>query len=178
MKLKFGVIIIICIVCYMAYYHNKSLNKDEFIIIEKEFGNYKIPSDWEENSEHSTRTKFFYVKKGDGKKERPNNISVNVGKNNYSKDDHEKFKIAILNQLSIQMSKIKDVVINANGSTTNNEYIVYTFYIYEKSNNIITTQYYIVGNYKYVLVHETTFGASDETDNVARNIVNTFKWKE
>lgn len=57
-----------------------------------------------------------------------------------------------------------------------NGYIVYTFSIKDKDNT--TTQYYIVGDYQYVLVHENTFGDSTETDSVAQKIIDTFKWKE
>ena len=42
----------------------------------------------------------------------------------------------------------------------------------------IRDRYYIVGDYKYVLIHETTFGDSNETDSAAQKIIDTFKWKE
>ena len=84
--------------------------------------------------------------------------------------------MAILKQLSMQIGRNEDVKLNANGSNTKNGYLVYTFSI--KDGNTTTTQYYIVGDYKYVLVHETTFGNSTETDNAAQKIIDTFKWKE
>ena len=42
-----------------------------------------------------------------------------------------------------------------------------------ESNTITAT---VIGNYKYVLVHETVFGESEETDNAAKEIVNSFEW--
>jgi len=84
--------------------------------------------------------------------------------------------MAILNQLSMQIGGDENVELNANGSNTKNGYVVYTFSIKDQDNT--TTQYYIVGDYKYILVHETTYGDSTETDSAAQKIIDTFKWKE
>ena len=130
-------------------------------LIEKDFGTYEIPVDWIESVAHSTNDKFFYVKEGTNK---------------YPADEHEKFRSAILNQLSMQIGGDENVELNANGSNTKNGYVVYTFNIKDKDTT--TTQYYIVGDYKYVLIHETTFGDSNETDSAAQKIIDTFKWKE
>lgn len=145
-------------------------------IFNKEFGSYKVPEDWVESKEHSTDSKFFYVLKGQEQAEKPNNISINVGENKYSKDEHGKFRIAILNQLSMQVAGYEGVDIKANGTTTDNGYIVYTFIIKDEIEDITTKQYYIIDDYKYVLIHETVFGQSQETDNAAIEMVNTFKW--
>ena len=148
------------------------------IYIIKIFGSYKILENWVESEEHSTRSKFFYVKQGQEQYEMPNNISVNTGTNKYAEKEHEKFRTAILNQIAMQIGNSEDIKINANGSNTENVYIVYTFSIQEP--DVETIQHYIVGDYKYVLVHETIFDNTEkeETDNVAKEIINTFKWKE
>jgi hypothetical protein len=145
-------------------------------LIEKDFGTYEIPVDWIESVAHSTNDKFFYVKEGQENENRPDNISVNEGTNKYPADEHEKFRSAILNQLSMQIGGDENVELNANGSNTKNGYVVYTFNIKDKDTT--PTQYYIVGDYKYVLIHETTFGDSNETDSAAQKIIDTFKWKE
>lgn len=145
-------------------------------LIEKDFGTYEIPVDWIESVAHSTNDKFFYVKEGQENENRPDNISVNEGTNKYPADEHEKFRSAILNQLSMQIGGDENVEVTANGSNTKNGYVVYTFNIKDQDNT--TTQYYIVGDYKYILVHETTFGDSAETDSAAQKIIDTFKWKE
>lgn len=155
---------------------NNMLENIPGTLIEKDFGTYEIPADWVESVAHSANSKFFYVKEGEENENRPNNISVNEGTNKYSESEHEKFRMAILKQLSMQIGRNEDVKLNANGSNTKNGYLVYTFSI--KDGNTTTTQYYIVGDYKYVLVHETTFGNSTETDNAAQKIIDTFKWKE
>ncbi len=155
---------------------NNMLENIPGTLIEKDFGTYEIPADWIESEAHSTNNKFFYVKEGQENDNRPNNISVNEGTNKYAASEHEKFRMAILNQLSMQIGGDENVELNANGSNTKNGYVVYTFSIKDQDNT--TTQYYIVGDYKYILVHETTYGDSTETDSAAQKIIDTFKWKE
>lgn len=155
---------------------NNMLENIQGTLIEKDFGTYEIPADWIESEAHSTNNKFFYVKEGQENDNRPNNISVNEGTNKYAASEHEKFRMAILNQLSMQIGGDENVELNANGSNTKNGYVVYTFSIKDQDNT--TTQYYIVGDYKYILVHETTYGDSTETDSAAQKIIDTFKWKE
>ena len=186
-----GIIIIVIVIIGIIYYwQNKETNKTELNnqenlvnlneenLYNKNFGSYTILDGWIENKEHSTRNKFFYVKKGQEQYETPNNISVNVGTNKYAENEHEKFKTAILNQLSMQIGNSQDITINATGSNTENGYILYTFSVHEPE--VETIQYYIVGDYKYVLVHETIFDndGKNETDNAAKEIINSFKWKE
>lgn len=145
--------------------------------INKDFGSYSIPESWTEVKDKLSSNKYFYVLKGQENNKKTNNISINAGKNNYAKADHEKFKNSILNQLSMQVAGKEGIKINANGSTTDNGEILYTFIIKDEKNNTTTTQYYIVEDYKYILIHETTFGGSKETDDTARYIVNSFRWK-
>lgn len=145
-------------------------------IFKKEFGSYELPKNWVESKEHSTKNKFFYVLKDHEQDELPNNISINSGTNKYPKKEHEKFRIAILNQLSLQTKNKNGININANGFTTDTGEIVYTFII--KESDVTTTQYYMVGNYEYILIQETIFEDSEETDVAAKHIVNSFKWKE
>ena len=147
-------------------------------IYNKSFGSYRVIDDWVEAKNHTTKSKFFYVKSGDENEKMPNNISVNQGKNSYLASEHENFRKAILAQLSMQIGKQEGININANGSTTENGYILYTFVISDEEKDTTTTQYYIIGDYKYVLVHETVYGTSSEADEVAKEIVNSFKWKE
>ena len=146
------------------------------LFFNKDFGSYELPKNWVESKEHSTKEKFFYVLKGQEKDKQPNNISVNAGTNRYLKTEHEQFRKAILNQLLLQVRNQKGVEVNANGSTTDNGEIVYAFIT--KNNNVITTQYYIVGDYKYILIQETLFEESEETEKATNNIINSFIWKE
>ncbi len=183
-------IIVIIIIIILGYFSIQQFNliKSELenktddqsteneTIFNKEFGSYKLPKDWIESKEHSTKEKLFYVLKGQEKDRQPNNISINVGKNRYPKTEHEQFRKAILNQLLIQVRNQKGVEVNANGSTTDNGEIVYAFIT--KNNDVITTQYYIVGDYKYILIQETLFEESEETKEATKSIIDSFKWKE
>ena len=182
------IILVILIVAAIYYMQNKTneettntpmaSNIEDKNLYNKNFGSYKILENWVQSREHSTGSKFLYVKRGQEQEQSPNNVSINAGTNKYAQSEHEKFKTAILNQLSMQIGNAEDVTLNASGSYTDNGYILYTFIIQDPG--IETTQYYIVGDYKYVLVQETVFNQDEkeETDNLAREIVNTFKWKE
>jgi len=152
---------------------------NEDITYHKSFGSYRIPKNWIESTKYSTKDKFFYVAEGTEEDPLPNNISVNVGKNKYSSEQHMKFRDAILNQLVMQLPK--DVILNGNGSYTANDYVLYTFTfsITEGDTTLSATQYYIVADYKYVMVYETAFtDNTEEVDIVAKSIVDTFKWSE
>lgn len=155
----------------------KSMGNVEEKTYIKDFGSYAILNGWEESKSHSSKNKFFYIAQGTEDIEKPNNISIHVGNNQYSISEHEKFKEVILTQLSIQISASTDTNLNASGSHTENGYILYTFVIHEETEDITTTQYYIVGDYQYALIHETVFDNAEETDRVAKRMVNTFKWK-
>lgn len=157
---------------------NITISSDE-TLYEKDFGSYIVANNWIESQSHSTTNKFFYIKNQTvEEEERPNNISINMGTNKYSSEEHEKFKTAILNQLSMQISNSNNLNINANGSyTKDNNYVVYEFDIYEEKENITTKQFYIVGDYKYVLIHETIYDQTDkDIDIVAKKMVDSFKW--
>lgn len=158
---------------------NITISSDETLYT-KDFGSYIVANNWIKSQSHSTANKFFYIKDQKAEnEEKPNNISINMGTNKYSSEEHEKFKTAILKQLSMQISNSNDLKINANGSyTEDNNYVVYEFDIYEEKENVTTKQFYIVGDYKYILVHETIYDQTDkDIDNVAKKMVDSFKWK-
>lgn len=152
---------------------------NESVTYQKSFGSYTMPKNWIESIKYSTTDKFFYIEDGTEEDPLPNNISVNVGKNKYSSEQHMKFRDAILNQLVMQLPK--DTTLNGNGSFTANDYVLYTFTfsITEGDTTLSATQYYIVGDYQYVMVYETAFtDDTEEVDAVAKNIVDTFKWEK
>ena len=67
---------------------------------------------------------------------------------------------------------------NSSGSTTKHGYTLYTFIL--KSNDSTATQYYIVGEKKYVMIYETVWADKDgtEADEVAHQMIDTFKWND
>lgn len=145
----------------------------------KSFGTYTVPTGWIESTKYSTSGKFFYVADGTEDQQLPNNISVNMGTNKYSADDHILFRQAIVNQLVMQLPK--DTQLNGSGSFTANDYVLYTFTfsITENDTTLNATQYYIVGDKKYVMVYESVYdGNTEEVDAIAKNIVDTFQWSE
>ncbi len=144
-------------------------------IVNESFGTYRIDN-LVKRSDHSTTSKVFYVLEKDKYKDLPDNISVEVGKNYYKESDHIRFKTAIQSQLYNQVGRTAKIV--GTGIDTSKGNIVYKFFITKTSDNTEVTQYYIVGDYKYVLVHETNFSKDPNLDIAAYNIVDTFEWKE
>ena len=160
----------------ISEYNSLLSNMSGGVAYTKEFGTYTIDSSWEEDITHSTNEEFFYVKVGTENLENNNNISVKEENNSYSASNHINFKNGILSQLSSELSE--NDTINANAFTSDNGYTVYEFEIHDGDANIITNKYYIIGDYKHILVNETIYSDSEEADSIAREIVDTFKWND
>ncbi len=166
--------------------------------VEKDFGTYEVPDGFVETAAYEAYSrrqagKWFYVSQADEKRLTPsrnqfvNNISVNMGDCPYSVEEHETFRYAILQQLMMQVQFFMTQVANyeageltGNGSYTDAGDILYTFTDSYKIDGIAetTTQYYIVGNQKFVLVHETARGDTEETDRAALRIAESFRWAD
>lgn len=145
----------------------------------KDFGTYTIDSSWEEYLNQSADNEFFYVKVGTNSLEKQNNIFVKEETNSYSESNHINLKNWILSQLSNELSE--NDTINANAFTSDNGYTVYEFEIHNGVENVTNNKYYIIGDYKHILVNETVYTDSEnvgDVDDIAREIVNTFKWND
>jgi hypothetical protein len=141
--------------------------------IKIEYGTYKIDK-LVKNAEHSTSAQTFYTLKEDKNKELPDNIGVSTGTNYYKKENHEEFKNAILQQLGMQSSLFD--TLNSSGFTTEKGNIAYKFIM--KNDKATATQYYIVGDNKFILIYETNYTGNPELDKETEYIVNTFEWNE
>ena len=140
------------------------------------YGKYQIPNNAVIRKDHSSSRKLFFVKNKDLRNKMPNNISVEGGTNRYSKEDHMQFKSAIQSQLYMQASRFSSKITGSGTKTKNG----YTLYIFNMENSgSITKQYYIVGDYKYILVHETILNGTEdkELDNIAKYIIDSFIWE-
>lgn len=138
------------------------------------FGTYRIDGLVKRN-DHSTPNKTFYSLEKDKYKSRPDNISVEVGTNKYPKEQFLAFKTAIQLQLYSQVGR--DATIIGNGITTTKGNNVLKFIIKKQNDTTEVTQYYIIGDYKYVLVYETNFSKNTDLNVATYNIVDTFEWK-
>ncbi|MBQ9019250.1 MAG: hypothetical protein IJ097_02930 [Bacilli bacterium] len=150
---------------------NLNIRKD---VVKTSYGTYRIDN-LVARADHSTKDKVFYTLEKDKNAKLPDNISVNMGTNRYRKEDHVLFRKAIQQQLLMQIGK--DASLNGIGLTTTKNNIVYKFVITKKDDKTEITQFYIIGDYKYVLVHETNFSKNPSLNTAAYNIVDTFEWK-
>ena len=116
---------------------------------------------------------IFYIEEGHENDEKPDNISVHVGKNKYSLDEHEQFRDAIVQQILMQLDGI-EAQLNGDGTYTEQGDLLYIFTIDE--GDIVTTQYYIVKDYGFCLIQLTNFSGSETTEQAARDMVDSFVW--
>ena len=85
----------------------------------------------------STDSQIFYIEKGHENDEKPDNISIHVGKNKYSLDKHEQFGDAIVQQILMWLNDI-EAQLNGDGTYTEQGYLLYIFTIDE--GDIVTTE--------------------------------------
>ncbi len=136
-------------------------------------GSYTVPDGWVKSDEHSSANMVFYVEEGHEEDELPDNISISVGANRYSAEEHTKFKDAIMKQLQMQLNGT-DAQLEGSGSNTEQGNVVYTFTIDDGA--AVTKQYYIVKDYEFCLVQLTNFTGSDSAYQAAQTIVDSFVW--
>ena len=154
----------------------KQQKQDDRVV--QKFGSYSLPEDWYEYEELSNSEKVFYVKGEVDSKSPPSNISVEVGINKYATSEHADFRQAILAQYSAQIPSASGIVIEGSGTNTDNGDVLYIFTLTEDA--CVTTQYYVVGEYKFFLVHATDFLDEDVMDvsEAADLIAKSFEWPE
>ncbi|MDD3221226.1 MAG: hypothetical protein EOM34_05620 [Clostridia bacterium] len=147
-------------------------------VYQKNFGSYKVAEGWVESQKHSSDGQYFYVQEGHEDDEQPDNIAIRAGSNRYAIDDHASFKDAIMTQIMQQLDGVEGVTLTGDGSYTAQDYVLYTFTIDESDTGIKTVQYYIVGDYKYCLIHSTNFTGEAAVDEVAKQMCDSFIWEE
>lgn len=139
-------------------------------------GSYTVPDGWVVASDHSTDEKIFYVEDGHEHDSRPDNISINVGKNRYAADESEDFKDAIMRQLAIQIGN-SDAQLDGYGSTTDAGDVEYVFTITDDDGSV-TKQYYIVGDRRFCLIQLSNYTGSDAADDAAAEMADSFVWDD
>ena len=178
---KILIVLAVCLLFTGCTINRKTINRNinNNVTVSSEittgYGSFKIPDTWIKRDDHSTASKYFFANKND-KNDPPNNISVECLPNSYAAEQHIEFRTAIQYQLMEQASAY-GYTLTSSGSTSNTGNIVYTFNLEGDGQKIV--QHYIVGERKYVLVHETIWdGKPEDTEEAGRLIVNTFKWKK
>lgn len=140
-------------------------------------GEYDVPDGWVKSETYSNARQIFYVEEGKEDSTQPDNISINVGENKYSAEEHTKFKDAILRQIMMQIQG-QDVELDGTGTHTEQDYVVYIFTITEKESGIVTKQYYIVDDYRFCLIQLTNFTGSEAADEAAQQMMDSFVWDD
>lgn len=136
-------------------------------------GTYTVPDGWVRLERYSTSDKIFYAQEGHEDDDLPDNISIEVGTNRYSADEHMQFRDAIMRQLAAQLQDL-DAGLIGEGAFTEQEYVVYIFTIREE--DAVTKQYYIVDDRRFCLIHVTNFTGSESVYEAAQVMADSFVW--
>jgi len=146
--------------------------------VTKAFGSFVLPSDWVELAGMSRNGKYFYSHSSARNSAPTTNISIEMGTNRYTQDQAQEFGQAILRQLVMQTGGT--MKINASGTNTEQNYLLLVFTMEDQNPHITTSQYYIVGDRRHILIHLTDFHDENMANagEIARMIVNSFKWTE
>lgn len=145
----------------------------EGMVYTKAFGGYTVPEGWEESSQYSAGGKYFYLPADQKDAEYPDNVSVETGTNRYAAEEHEQFREAVMSQLMAQLQGV-DAELLGDGTFTNAGDVLYVFTIQEP--DVVTRQYYVVGDQKYCLIHLTNYTGGQEADDAARLMAESFRW--
>jgi hypothetical protein len=148
---------------------------DSGTAISKSFGSFSLPDDWVELTRYSRNGKYFYSHQSEADNSIMTNISIELGRNPYALDDHMTFRYAILRQLLMQAGNAQ---VSGSGTYTKHDDPLYIFVIESKEDNVTTTQFYIVGNKKHILIHLTDFHNENITnaEEIARMMADSFIW--
>ena len=175
-----GMKIFLFFILLNSIYSQENDIKNEIIsrTITKSFGSFSIPNEWVEITRYSRNGKYFYSHQSESIGSNMTNISIEIGSNPYELDNHPSFRGAILMQMLMQAKTIGADFSPSHVGTTKGGYPFYGFTIDEKDKNITTTQFYICGNKKHILVHVTDFhnGNINNVEEIARLIVDSFSW--
>lgn len=146
--------------------------------VEKEFGSFIVAEGFGEAKEQSGGGRYFYVVEGHEHDARPNNISINMGHQNYNLDESEKFAESTTWQLNMQIKQygIDAVVYGSSGKTDAGD-IMYIFDIKFNNSDEIDRQYYILRDKKYVMVFMSNFDGDESVKQAAELMAKSFEWK-
>jgi hypothetical protein len=145
----------------------------------KSFGAYSTTTDWFESAELTQNDRYCYLKKGQSPGRAVSTISVESGRHRYAAEEHAAFRDVIYRQLLKQVSNNPDAgFLFGDGATTARGYTLYTFTIEYDGVGRTDRMYYIVGDYKYVLITETDYHDKNAADITvaAKTIADSFEW--
>lgn len=149
---------------------------------EKIFGTYDVYEDWVFLENYSDEESAFYSKKGEEITNKTTNISVEYRQNQYKKEEYDILTSAILYQLKLELKEELYENLISESFTSKNGYSVFRIEVNDEQNAppVKTIQYYIAGEKAHVLVQVTDFGeeGTESVEEVAKNIVESFVWRE
>ncbi len=155
---------------------NATVDSGMGYIEQKSFGSYMIPSGWSEWTYHSTDSKWFYTKGTPKNEDILTNISVQCYTNDYTQNDYESFLKDLVVFYKKQLTQQEYDSMQMEGISSSKGYPIVKVSI-SNTDGRKTVQYYIIGDYKHVLIHLTDFNDEiKDGDTAALYIVDSFVW--
>lgn len=149
---------------------------------DKIFGTYDVYEDWVFLENYSDEESAFYSKKGEEITNKTTNISVEYRQNQYTKEEYDVLTSAILYQLKLELKEDLYQKLVSESFTSKNGYPVFRIEVNDEQNDppVKTIQYYIAGEKAHIVVQVTDFGEeeAESAEEVAKNIVESFVWRE
>ncbi|MDR1247087.1 MAG: copper amine oxidase N-terminal domain-containing protein [Clostridiales Family XIII bacterium] len=158
---------------------DKGYVEENTIFYMKSFGVYSTVSDWPESAELSQNDKYYYLKNDRVHGDNTSCILVESGRHRYAGDDYPAFREAMYRRLLKQAANDPDVgFLFGDGTATARGYTMYIFTVEYDGVERTDRMYYIVGDYKYVLITETDYHDKNAADisAAARVIADSFEW--
>ena len=148
---------------------------DDGIIFEKDFGTFRVLSGWVESERHSANGKFVYIPEGNDEPELTDNISVNIGSNEYREEELTDFQESIMQQYAAQLDPEEAETLTGFASKTPQGYSVLIFTVTGLDGRI-SRQYYNVADHMHFQVDLICRDDPETAARVAQEIVESFKW--
>jgi hypothetical protein len=153
------------------------MDENALVKYSKSFGSYAVPAAWAESNGLSRGDKYYYLRADSDKSS--GSVSIETGRNRYTKDDAAAFRDATYRQLLWQVSGDPEAsFLLGGGSVTDKGYTLYIFTIEYARQELTTRQYYILGDYKHALIYETDYHDKNtpSVTDAARAIADNFEW--
>ena len=149
-------------------------NKKPKNLVETKNGTYKITG-LVKREDLSTEETDVYCLKKDKEEKKPDNVRVGERVNVYTIKNNLAFKNYIPDQLKRDFGN--DIQIKGITLTTSKNNLVYKFNVIKENDESEITLYFIIGDYKYIIVNETNYSKNPDFDDAVYKLVDSFKWE-
>ena len=160
---------------YESVEDSNSLDECQGNNVTTDFGSYIIQAGWSENELLSVNNQLVYTQSGGEQQKETSYFVVAFRTNPYEESQHEIFRQEIIRQLNENDNIPQGANIEATGTKTQHEDIVYSFEV-SLSDDEIMRIHYIVGNKQHCVIQEMDYNNSEECTSAVEQMIKSFIW--